>query len=213
VNLTQLKALVKKGESETLEFKQSTRSLSNAMKTICAFLNSELGGKVLFGVTDRGIITGQEVSDKTLKELAVEFDKLEPSAREHIKKELVKFHEKNQVIVLNISSGKNAPYTYDARPYVRQQSTTTLMRKDEYIYLDNLNNPAEWERLTNDIKIDDLDHKKIREVIDIAVSGKKLPVAAKRESIHWILEKLRLLVDDKLTNAARVLFAKEEHSI
>jgi ATP-dependent DNA helicase RecG len=210
MNLTLLKALVKKGESETLEFKQSTSSLSGAMRTVCAFLNSELGGKVLFGVTDRGVITGQEVTDKTLKELAVEFAKLEPSAREHIKIEHIKVNDKNQVIVLNVSSGKNAPYTYDARPYVRQQSTTTVMRKDEYIYLHNLNNPAQWESLTNDMKIDDLDHKRIREVIDIAVGDKKLPIAAKRESIPWILEKLRLIVDGKLTNAAKVLFAKNE---
>lgn len=41
--INSLKALVKRGESEFLEFKNSTGSISSGMQTVCAFLNSDHG--------------------------------------------------------------------------------------------------------------------------------------------------------------------------
>ena len=42
--------LTTSGESETLEFKETTGTRRKAAMTICAFLNQS-GGQVLFGVT------------------------------------------------------------------------------------------------------------------------------------------------------------------
>ena len=78
MKLTQLKALVKQGECEYLEFKNSTGNITSGMQTICAFLNSNNGGAVIFGVKDNGQIVGQDISDKTLKEIATELNKIEP---------------------------------------------------------------------------------------------------------------------------------------
>ena len=75
-----LKALVKRGESEVLEFKKSTAQIQAAMQTISAFLNSDIGGTVLIGVTDDGKVIGQEISDNTRKEIASELRKIEPHA-------------------------------------------------------------------------------------------------------------------------------------
>ena len=47
-------------ETDTIEFKKTTGQLERGMETLCAFLNGD-GGTVLFGVTDEGKITGQEV--------------------------------------------------------------------------------------------------------------------------------------------------------
>ena len=49
------------------------------METLCAFLNSE-GGTVLFGVTDKGKIIGQEVIDKTKRDIAEAIRRFEPFA-------------------------------------------------------------------------------------------------------------------------------------
>ena len=49
------------------------------METLCAFLNGE-GGTVLFGVKDNGKIIGQEVSDKTKREIAEAIRLIEPFA-------------------------------------------------------------------------------------------------------------------------------------
>lgn len=80
MKLSQLKSLIKQGESEVLEFKKSTGLLTTAMQTVCAFLNSDLGGTVLIGVTDDKKVVGQEVSDDTKKAIAQELSKIEPSA-------------------------------------------------------------------------------------------------------------------------------------
>jgi ATP-dependent DNA helicase RecG len=55
--LEELQKLVAAGESENLEFKKTTGQRTEAAKTVCALLNG-LGGFLLFGVSDRGEITG-----------------------------------------------------------------------------------------------------------------------------------------------------------
>ena len=78
LQLDQLKTLVQHGESGTLEFKKTSGQRSDAAKTICAFLNG-IGGTVVFGVTDKGEVVGQEITNKTLADLAIEFRRIEPS--------------------------------------------------------------------------------------------------------------------------------------
>ena len=63
-NLEDIKNLIVQTENEQLEFKETTGQLERGMETLCAFLNGE-GGTVLFGVTDKGKIIGQEVADVT----------------------------------------------------------------------------------------------------------------------------------------------------
>ena len=53
-----LSELVKKGESEEVEFKKSTAQLDRALKSVCGFLNHK-GGKVYFGI-NKGKITTKE---------------------------------------------------------------------------------------------------------------------------------------------------------
>ena len=69
MNLDDLQRLVAGGESETLEFKKTTGQLSKAGKTLCGFLNGH-GGTVLFGVEPDGKVSGQLVSDTTLRDIA-----------------------------------------------------------------------------------------------------------------------------------------------
>ena len=52
MTIGQVAALVASGESETLEFKETTGTRRAAARTLCAFLNQR-GGQVLFGSTER----------------------------------------------------------------------------------------------------------------------------------------------------------------
>ncbi|MHB8894701.1 MAG: AlbA family DNA-binding domain-containing protein [Candidatus Geothermincolia bacterium] len=47
------------------------------MLTLCAFLNGA-GGTVLFGIRPNGTVAGQEVSDRTLRDIAQAADWFEP---------------------------------------------------------------------------------------------------------------------------------------
>lgn len=209
MQIKNLKALVKRGESAILEFKASTGSVESAMKTVCAFLNSETGGTVVFGVKDNGHIVGQAVTDSTRKEIAAELNKIEPHAKIDIV--FVPISNDLSAIVMLVSPGDNAPYTYDGRPFSRNQSTTQRMSKEEYLYLHNRNNPASWESLASTkCKVSDLDRNRIQEVVRTAIGEKRLPVTAIKGSIQDILKKLNLLVNGKPTNAAVILFCKDE---
>ncbi|HEV2916717.1 MAG TPA: ATP-binding protein [Candidatus Babeliales bacterium] len=209
MKIAQLKSLVHKGESEILEFKNSTGSLSAGMQTVCAFLNSSYGGTIIFGVKDDGAIIGQDVTDKTRRDIAAELNKIEP--HEKIDVFYIKIAGGRYVIVFSVGPGEKAPYTYDGRPFIRNQSTTVRMTKEEYVYLYNKNNPTLWEGLTNNsCTLGDLDNNRIQEVIRTAVFEKRLKESAMSAKIPDILKKLGLIIDGRLTNAAVILFCKKE---
>lgn len=209
MKLAQLKTLVKRGESELLEFKESTGSIKSGMQTVCAFLNSCHGGTVLFGVKNNGKIVGQEISDATLKLISDEFYKIEPQLK--MLPHRIKIKDNLYVIALLIDSGIKAPYAYDGRSYVRSQSTTRRMSKEEYVYLYNKNNQTLWESLTNNsCTIADLDKNKIKMVVEMGISQGRLPEEAANSSTSDVLQKLGLVVEGRLTNAAVVLFCKNE---
>ena len=79
MTIDQIAALTASGESETLEFKETTGTRREAAMTICAFLNQGCG-QVLFGVTQNGAVVGQQVSERTIEELSAELRHIDPPA-------------------------------------------------------------------------------------------------------------------------------------
>lgn len=70
--------IVAKDESRYLELKQTTGELYKAMTSACAFLNTD-GGWVMFGITPKLKIVGQNVTDPTRQEIANALRKFEPA--------------------------------------------------------------------------------------------------------------------------------------
>jgi ATP-dependent DNA helicase RecG len=110
MDIHQIEAMVKQGESQGLEFKKSTVQLKPAFETACAFLNGK-GGIVLIGVSDNGQIVGQDVTDNTRQEIAREINKIEPPAQIEIAYFRIKYNK--YIISIEVVSGNHAPYTYD----------------------------------------------------------------------------------------------------
>jgi len=124
MDIKQIKSLVKQGESNTLEFKTSTATLTSAFDTICAFLNGE-GGRVLIGVKDKGQIVGQNVTDNTRREIANKIKKIEPTAPIEVR--YVKIKENNFTIAIQAHTGSHIPYVHDGRAFQRNESQTNRM--------------------------------------------------------------------------------------
>ena len=122
----QIKALVAKGESETLEFKLSTGRRSDAMKTVCAMLNQR-GGHVLFGVSPEGKIEGQQVSDRTIEQLSAEIRNIESQVFPSI--ERVRVKGDREVVVISVKPGNSKPYAYKRKEYRRVGNTTVEMSR------------------------------------------------------------------------------------
>lgn len=76
---------------------------------------------------------------------------------------------------------------------------------------DNQESTISWENMTtNKCTLNDLDKKLIRETIRLGIAYGRLPKNAEKSTIPEFLRKLGLVVNDRLTNAAVLLFCKNE---
>lgn len=208
MNLDDLRTIVARGESETLEFKRSTGQLVAGMRTVCGMLNG-LGGFVLFGVGDNGAISGQNVSTQTLEQLANELRKIEPPAfPEQLS---VTLENGNCVIALRVTGG-GGPFTYDGRPYQRVGPTTSLMPRQRYerALLERLHATQRWENeAAVGFTVEDLDHAEITRTIDEAIRRGRMGEPGTRNPVG-VLAGLNLIRDGHLLNAAVVLFGRSD---
>lgn len=79
ISVDELRAIAARGESDGVEFKNSTAQLPRAGETLCGMLNGD-GGIVLIGVSPAGELRGQDVSDSTQQDIARMLDRFEPAA-------------------------------------------------------------------------------------------------------------------------------------
>ncbi|MBW6462014.1 MAG: ATP-binding protein [DPANN group archaeon] len=101
-------------ESETLELKTSTSELKEAVIPIVAMLNKHQSRTLYFGIKDNGVVIGQDVGVKTLRDVS-------KTIADHVKPTI--FHEITHEIVDNKDcikvgvNGTNIPYYAYGRAY------------------------------------------------------------------------------------------------
>lgn len=208
MNLPDLKKLVIRGESDTLEFKKSTGQRKEALRTLCAMLNGR-GGVVLFGITDDGEIKGQQVSTGTMEDIAEELYRLEPPAFTDI--ERIEIGDEKEVIAVRVSA-VGGPYTYDGRSYMREGPTTRIMPQPRYerLLLEKMHAAHRWENQPAiGVTLEDLDRAEITRSVEEAIRRQRLEDPGTREPVE-LLTGMGLIRDGQLLNAAVVLFAKAE---
>ena len=157
------------GETATVEFKKSTGQRGPATRSVCAMLNGH-GGSVLFGVSDEGVIRGQEVSPTTIEKLIRELRHIEPSTP--IEPDIVPLSQTASVIVLSVPGGGNRPYTWKGKPYMRIGPTTTTMPQAHYERLleERMHPTSRWELLpAHSLTVADLDYSEITRTVDEAI--------------------------------------------
>ena len=197
------------GESETLEFKETTGTRREAAMTVCAFLNQG-GGQVLFGVTPDGAVVGQQVSERSTEELSAELRQIDPPAFPTV--ERVPVGGGRHVIVVSTGQGASRPYTYRSSAYRRVGNTTVAMSAEEYnrMLFERMHSDQRWENQPADgWSIDDLDVAEIRRTVSEAVRRGRLEEPVSGETSD-MLRGLGLLRDYVLLRAAAVLFGSTE---
>jgi ATP-dependent DNA helicase RecG len=201
-----LGSLIAQGESETLELKRSTAELKRAGETLCAFLNGE-GGKVLIGVGPDGRLVGQEVADITLRDIAAMLGRFEPPPRVEMSR--VDVGNGRQVIVLDAAPARQfAPFVFDAKPYKRVGSTTTVMSQEEYarLLLDRNHSRHRWENQPAvGVRLEDLDREEILRTRQTAIEQRRLSAGTSMD-LGDVLDRLGLRIDGVLTQAAQMLY-------
>ncbi len=209
MTLDDISALAQIGESETLEFKSTTGTRREAVRTICAMLNQN-GGQVLFGVTPEGNVVGQQVSERTIEELSAELQRIDPPTFPTV--ERVPIAEGREVLVVRVSQGTARPYAYRGTTYRRVGNTTVAMSADEYnqMLFERMHSEQRWENQPAiGWTVDDLDVGEIRRTVAEAVQRGRLEETLSRDP-EDLLRGLGLLRDGVLFRAAVVLFGKAE---
>lgn len=212
MDLAELENLIRDGEGQFVEYKETTGQRVEACRTLCAFLNG-CGGTVIFGVTKKGKVTGQIVSDETKRTLADAFYDFEPGT--DIPVEYVDVDETHKAIVCRVSSGVRRPYVYDGKPYKRVESTTIKMPQEEYEEM--LRHRAPWPedwsaQPVEGANLDDLD----TEAVNKAREGfyeKNAIRYTRGEVFGWdlktFLDRARLTLKGVITRTTMLLVGKE----
>ncbi len=206
-----IESWVSTGESETLEFKTSSSSgcRNSGTETLCAFLNTR-GGRVLFGVEPDGNIAGQEVSDKTLRDIASTLREIEPPAFPAI--ESVDIEAENAVVVVTTEKGTHRPYSFKGKAYRRVGTTTVEMDRNAYneMLIGQLHSTQRWENQpANGWTIGDLDQDELIRTVEDGIRRGRIADPATRDP-RELLRGLGLLKGDDVLRAAVVLFASSD---
>jgi len=203
--MIKLKDLLKEGESETAEFKPSLSQMDKITESISAFSNTK-GGTVVIGVSDEGEVLGVDIGKKTIESLAnLVKQNTDPMAYPSIR---VEESDKKQVVIIEVVEGKQKPVLAFGRAYRRVGKSNQKLGYEEIRNLALETSKVYWdERVCEAASLGDIDEEKVRWFLKRAKYERRLeldPEAPLREA----LEKLELLREGKLINAAILLFGK-----
>jgi len=192
---------IKIKESETLEFKKSTSELKEGIISIGAILNKHQKGKLYFGIKDNGIVIGQQIGKNTLRDISESVSNhIEPKIYPIVKKE--KINGKNCALVE--FSGSNIPYYAYGRAYMRVADEDRLMsaKEVEKLILEKNKDKLRWDKeICKEAKFNDTSIKRLKWFLEAANK--------KYHSVEESLDKLGLIKNGKLLNAAVILFGKK----
>lgn len=145
-----IKELIKKGESQTLEFKKSLSLQREGLEALCAMVNSDLArGTVVFGIEDDGTVCGIEEGNLDTAQRS-----LSQSIRNRFDPPLIiiirveELHG-GKVLAISAERSRDVPYhEYDGRAWIRQGSEKhrlSLTEKQQLMKRRNRDNhPGPW---------------------------------------------------------------------
>ncbi len=191
-------------ESETVEFKRSTGEIKEAVISIVAMLNKHGKGELYFGIRNDGEVMGQDVSDKTLRDISQAISGgIEPRIYPRIEKISIEGRECVRVVF----EGDDMPYFAYGRAYKRvaDEDRQISAKELESIIVKKNMESIRWDaNICQTAKIEDVSVDRFR-----ALTAHSKRINLESETKETILTKLHLLKDGKLTNAGVLLFAGE----
>jgi len=112
-------------ETEQVEFKKSTAELEKGIQAISGMLNKHGRGELFFGVDDSGNVIGQQISDSTIKEVALKIkEQIEPAIEPNIER---LFTDDGVEYICVAFSGNESAYKAKGIYYIRTGTITTEM--------------------------------------------------------------------------------------
>jgi len=203
--MTEINELLKNGESEKIEFKKSSAQLERGLKAVCAFSNHR-GGSVYFGIPE-GKVIGQEVSDSTLRSISQKIrQKIKPEISPEIK---VLDAGGKKIIEVGVKEGKNKLYYPDGVTYKRVGTENLTIPPEEIERIILEKKREYWDsEICEEAGFEDIDEEKVKWFLRKAKYERNFDVEPETQ-VKEALERLGLVKNKKLTNAAILLFGKK----
>jgi len=200
-----IKDLIKQGEGEQLEFKESVLK-EDIAKVLCSFLNGK-GGRVLVGVNNNNEPAHISNAEKAVQQLKVYLlSAIVPDAPFTISIEKI---EGNDLIILKVYGGSKQPYLFDGSIYYRVANKTVKATSQQISELIHGRQKSElhWERQPClGVDLTDLDQKLILSVIKESRDNHRGNFEG--NNVIDFLSHYGLFQNGSFTNACVVLFAK-----
>ena len=194
-----IEEMIKKGESETVEFKQSLAETREIIETVCAFANSK-GGTIIVGVSDKCEIKGVSIGKRTIEDLVLKIaNSTEPRIFPEV--EVVEIRNK-ELIVIRVSERRDKPVFAFGVAYKRVGKNNLKMDRDEILEL--LRKFAEINFEDREIcNVDEIDEETLKRFIEHAKERRRI-----RAELSAVLENLGMIKDGKITVAGLLCFGK-----
>ena len=190
-------------ENETLEFKKTTGELKEGVISIAAILNKHGSGELYFGVRNDGVPLGQDISEKTLRDVShAVAHNLEPKIYPKITEVFIE----DKPCIHVVFAGEDHPYFAYGRAYIRVADEDRVLSPSELENFINKKNEwrGVWDGSLSDKTVGDVDEDVLRDYLDRANRAGRIDFTyTNREEV---LYKLELTDGGKLKNAADVLF-------
>ncbi len=190
-------------ETETIELKRSTSELKEGIISIVSILNKHQKGQLYFGIKNDGTVIGQVIGKDTVRDIS-------RAISSHIKPVIFPDIEKIELegkdcILVEFEGSENLYYAY-GKAYMRvgdedkqmnpNQIERQILKKGEKLF--------PWDSQPSKTKQDDVDEEQLKDFVKKANKAGRIDF--EYLGLKPTLKKLNLLVDDKLSNAAEILF-------
>ena len=202
-----IEELIERGETQSLEFKESLRLKDEIGETVSAFSNSD-GGTVIIGVSDDGGVTGVEIGKNTVEELA-NYIKRNTDPRIFPRIEITETKD-GEVILIDVAENQEKHVFFKDKAYKRVGKTNQRISTSEIRRLAREERRRlSWdEQICEEAGLEDVDEEEVRLFLKIAKEERNLRIGENIPTKE-VLMKLKLLRNGELTNAAILLFFKE----
>jgi len=196
--------LVKKRESEILEFKPSLSQIKGIIETISAFSNTR-GGSIIIGVDDKRNILGVDVGKKTIESLA---NKIKQNTDPQVYPSIfVEDIDGKNIIVVEVKESKSKPVFAFDRVYKRVGKSNHRVSSEEIRKMVVEGRKIYWdEQICEGASLEDIDWKSVEDFfIPLYEKLSERGVIGKSKEL---LKSLGCIKNNEPTNAGILLFGK-----
>lgn len=191
-------------ETETIELKKTTSELKEAVISITSILNKHNFGEVYFGIRNNGEITGQEITENTIREVSKAIaDYIEPK----IYPKVTKVNISGRACLHVEFSGEESPYYAFGRAYIRvgDEDRQLSAKEIENMIVRKNRHHLRWDDKVSDATPKDVKQKLFKDYIKKVKAAGRVRIDTKETP--KILKKLGLMKGKNLLNAASALFS------